>query len=64
MVEFSTEKMEQIKQAALDFKNQIASFFKDHSAEMKDWRFAIEGVEDGYLINASVQVLVKQKPKK
>ncbi len=63
MAEISAERMEKIRQAASNFKDQVASFFKEYSAEMKDWRFAVESTEAGYVIDASVKVLVKQKSK-
>jgi hypothetical protein len=64
MAEFTSGQMDKIKQAATNFKDQVAGFFKDYSAEVKDWRFAVEGTEGGYVVDAQVKVLVKQKSKK
>lgn len=62
-VEFSTERMDKIKHAAMDFKDAVAGFFKDYSAEMKDWRFAVESGEQGTVVDVSVKVLIKPKGK-
>ncbi len=64
-VEFSTEVMNKIRESAVNFKDSIAAFFKEHSVEIKDWKFAVECTsESGYAIDVSVKVLVKPKPKK
>jgi len=62
-IEFSSERMEKIKRAAMDFKESVVGFFKDYSAEMKDWRFAVESGEQGTIVDVSVKVLIKPKGK-
>lgn len=62
-IEFSSERMEKIKQAATDFKDSVVGFFKEYSAEMKDWRFAVESGEQGTVVDVSVKVLIKPKSK-
>ena len=63
VVELTTERMTKIKDAAIHFKDQVGSFFKEHEVEIKDWKVAVENSETNYIIDASVRVLVKPKKK-
>jgi hypothetical protein len=57
-VEFSSEVMNKIKQSAMNFKDSIANFFKGHSVEIKDWKFAVECTsESGCEVDVSVKYL-------
>jgi len=62
-VDLTAERMGKIREAAMQFKNSITSFFKEHDVEVKDWKFAVENSETNYIIDASVKVLVKPKRK-
>jgi len=62
-VELTTERMGKIREAAMQFKDQISSFFKEHEVEVKDWKFAVENSETNYIVDASVRIMVKPKHK-
>ncbi len=59
----TTERMTKIKEAAINFKDTVMNYFKDHEVELKDWKFAVENSETNYIIDASVKILVKPKRK-
>ena len=59
--EFTTDKMEKIKQAAAKYREEIAGYFKDMTVEVKDWRFAVGKTEEGQTIDAEVKLLLKPK---
>ena len=60
-VEIAMEKVEEIKKAAVNFKDSIADHLKDMNVEMKDWRFGMESNEEGVTIDVTVKVLLKKK---
>lgn len=62
-VELTTERINKIKEAATQFRNSISSFFKEHEVEVKDWKFAVENSGPDYIVDVSVKVMVKPKPK-
>ncbi len=62
-IDVTSETLDKIKRAATDFRDSVMGFFKDYSAEMKDWRFAVENSEQGTVVDASVKVLIKPKSK-
>jgi Sec-independent protein translocase protein TatA len=62
-IELSAESMGKIKQAVNDFKNTLATYFKENSVEVKDWKFAVESSESSYIIDASVRIQIKPKNK-
>ena len=59
----TTERMGKIKDAAMNFRDSIATFFKEHDVEIRDWKFAVENSEANYIVDASVKVVVKPKRK-
>jgi hypothetical protein len=61
--DISNEAMGKIKQAVNEFKNSLASYFKDNNVEVKDWKFAVENSESSYIIDASVKIQIKPKSK-
>lgn len=63
-VEIGMEKMEEIRKAAMDFKDSVAGHLKDMNVELKDWRFGMESHEEGITIDVTVKVLLKPKAKK
>ncbi len=62
-IEISSEGIGKIKQAINEFKNTLATYFKDNNVEVKDWKFAVENSESSYVIDASVKMLIKPKDK-
>ncbi len=62
-VEIAMDKVEEIKKAAMNFKDSIAGNLKDMHAEMKDWRFGIENNDEGVTIDVTVKVLLRPKGK-
>lgn len=62
-MELTTERMNKIRDAAMQFKDSVTSFFKEHDVEVKDWKFAVENSEANYIVDASVKLLVKPKHK-
>jgi uncharacterized alkaline shock family protein YloU len=62
-IEIAMEKVEEIKKAAVNFKDSIAGNLKDMNVEMKDWRFGMESNEQGITIDVTVKVLIKPKSK-
>lgn len=63
-IELSAEGMNKFKQAAMEFKDTLVSYFRDHNVEIKDWKFAVESSEDSYIIDVSVKMKLKPaKPK-
>ena len=62
-IEFTTELMNKIKQASMNFRDSIVTYFKENNVEIKDWKFAVENSESNYLVDVSVKVLIKPKTK-
>lgn len=63
-VEVTMDKMDEIRKAMWDFKNNVASHLKDVQTDVKDWRFAVESHEEGVTVDVSVKLLIKQKTEK
>ncbi len=63
-VEVTMDKMDEIRKAMGDFKNNVASHLKDVQTDVKDWRFAVESHEEGVTVDVSVKLLIKQKTEK
>ena len=59
--DFTNEKMEQMRQAAAKFREEIAGYFKDMNVEITEWRFAVGKTEEGHTVDAAVKLLVKKK---
>ncbi len=60
-IEFTTESMNKIKDAAMQFKNSVSTFFKEHDVEIKDWKFGVESTNGNQIIDVGVKILVKPK---
>jgi hypothetical protein len=56
--------MEKLKEAAGSFRDAVGKNFKDMQTEVKDWRFAIENHQEGTIIDVTVKILIKRKPKR
>ncbi len=63
-VEFTAERMNKIKDAAIQFKNNVMTFFKEHDVELKDWKFGVESSDSNQVVDVTVKILVKPKSKK
>jgi hypothetical protein len=63
-IEIGMNKMEDIRTAAIDFKNAVTKGLKDMHVEVKDWRFGTESHEDGITVDVSLKLLIKPKAKK
>ena len=63
-IEIGMDKMEDIRKAAIEFKDSVAAGLKDMHVEVKDWRFGTESHEEGITVDVSVKVLIKPKAKK
>jgi hypothetical protein len=63
-IEIGSDKLEDIKQAAIDFKDSVARVLRDSQVDIKDWKVATESHEEGITIDVSVKVLIKPKAKK
>ncbi len=60
-VEVSSDSLGKIKQAANDFKDTLANYFKENNVEVKDWKFAIQNSDSTYIVDASVKIIIKPK---
>jgi hypothetical protein len=56
--------MNKIKQAVNEFKDTLVNYFKENNVEVKDWKFAVENNESGYVVDASVKIQIKPKKSK
>ena len=54
-------KIDQIKKAAGDFRENVAGLVKDVNIESKDWRFNVESHEDGVTIDIAIKLLITKK---
>ena len=62
-IEVSSESVEKIKQAFNGFKNTLETYFKENNVEVKDWKFAVENSESGYIVDAAVKIQIKPRNK-
>jgi hypothetical protein len=62
-LEVSSEALGKIKQAASEFKDTLMKYFKENNVEIKDWKFAVENNEAGYVVDASVKIKISPKAK-
>ena len=61
IVEFTGDRMEELRKAAEKFMEDVTSHFKDMTVEVKEWRFAVGKTEDGHTVDAAVKLLLKNK---
>ena len=60
-IEVTMDKIDEIRNAMGDFKNNVVNHLKDVQTDVKDWRFAVESHEEGVTVDVSVKLLIKQK---
>ena len=56
-------KIDQIKKAAGDFRENVASLVKGMDVESKDWHFNVESHEKGVTVDVAVKLLITRKKK-
>lgn len=61
IVDEAISKIEQIKKAAGDFRENVASLVKDMQVESKDWHFNVESHEKGVIVDVAVKLLITKK---
>jgi len=54
-------KMNQIRKAAGEFKEDVADLVKNMNVETKDWRFNVESHEEGVTIDVALKLLITKK---
>ncbi len=62
--EIGMEKLDEIRKAAMSFKDAAAKHLKGMKVEVKDWRFGMDSNEKGVTIDITFKVLLKPKAKK
>jgi uncharacterized alkaline shock family protein YloU len=61
VIDEAMSKMNQIRKAAGEFKENVAGLVKDLNVETKDWRFNVESHEEGVTIDVAVKLLISKK---
>jgi uncharacterized coiled-coil DUF342 family protein len=61
VVDEALAKINQIKKAAGDFRENVASLVKDMNVTSNDWHFNVESHEKGVIIDVAVKLLITQK---
>jgi len=60
-IDEAMSKMNQIRKAAGEFKENVAGLVKDVNVETKDWRFNVESHEEGVTVDVAVKLLISKK---
>jgi len=63
VVDDALAKIDQIKKAAGDFRENVAILVKDMNVESNDWHFNVESHEKGVIIDVAVKLLITTKKK-
>ena len=56
-----TERLQKIGETVNQYKDALASAFKDMDVEIKDWNFAVGKVEKQYNVEVNVKLSIKPK---
>jgi len=56
-----TERLQKIGETVNQYKETLASAFKDMDVEIKDWNFAVGKVEKQYNVEVNVKLSIKPK---
>jgi hypothetical protein len=59
-----TEKLQKIGQTAQEYKDAIASQFKDMEVEVKDWNFSVGKAEKEYNVEVTLKLAIRPKKEK
>jgi hypothetical protein len=60
-IDEAVSKMNQIRKAAGEFKENVAGLVKDMNVETKDWHFNVENHEEGVTVDVAVKLLITKK---
>ncbi len=60
-MELTTERINKIRDAAMEFKDSVQTFFKEHDVEVKDWKFGVESSDGTQIIDVGVKIAIKPK---
>jgi hypothetical protein len=61
VVDDAIGKIDQIRKAAGDFRNNVASIAKNMNVESKDWHFNVESHEKGVTVDVAIKLLITRK---
>ena len=61
VVDEAIAKIDQIKKAAGEFRENVAGLVKDMNVKTKDWHFNVESHEEGVTIDVAIKVLITPK---
>jgi len=59
-----TERLQKIGQTAQEYKDAIASQFKDMEVEVKDWNFSVGKAEKEYSVEVTLKLAIRPKKEK
>jgi uncharacterized alkaline shock family protein YloU len=61
IVDEAIAKIDQIKKAAGEFRENVETLVKDMNVKTKDWHFNVESHEEGVTIDVAIKVLITKK---
>jgi hypothetical protein len=61
IIDVAIAKMNQIKKAANDFRENVVGLSKDMNVESKDWHFNVENHEEGVTVDVAIKLLITKK---
>jgi hypothetical protein len=61
IVDEAIGKIDQIRKAAGDFRENVAGLVKNMNVESKDWHFNVESHEQGVIVDVAVKLLITKK---
>ena len=61
VVDEAMSKINQIRKAAGDFKENVADLVKDMHVESQDWHFNVESHEKGVTVDVAIKLLITKK---
>lgn len=56
-----TERIHEIGQKVAEYKDQLATQFKDVHVEVRDWNFAVGKTEEEYNVGINLNLAIKPK---
>ncbi len=56
-----TEKLQKIGQTAQEYKDAMASQFKDMEVEVKDWNFSVGKADKEYNVEVNIKLGIRPK---
>ena len=55
------ERLQEIGKTVNEYKDALASHFKDMDVEVKDWHFTVGKLEKEYIVEVNVKLAIKPK---